>query len=120
MFENEYIKKLGLENEVSGFSTAMVFAGIFCIATGVLGVLTGKLMKPFFACPFIFASFALGLVLTFVGIVALAVITNQEDLREKFCEFKVPDLGDKTVGESIPLQYNQLVDKWMCSPSNHD
>jgi hypothetical protein len=108
---------LGVKNEASGFSTAMVLAGIFCIGTGVLGVLTGKFMKPFFACPFIFSSFALGLVLTLVGFLAIVVITNQVELKNEFCEFEVEFLGNKPVGEIIPEQYNALVNKWMCSPA---
>lgn len=120
VFDNEYVKRLGIENEVSGFSTAMVFAGVFCIATGVLGVLTGKLMKPFFACPFIFSSFAIGFVLTFVGAAAIVVISNQKMLKENICETKVKELGDKSVGDIIPEQYGSLVDKWMCSPAGED
>jgi len=59
----------------------------------------------------------MGLILAIVGLVALLALSNIENSVGLICDTKTEELGNISIGEVLPGQYTQLVDKWMCSPA---
>lgn len=118
LLESEWMKNLKIDgaDATSGFSTAIIACGVFVILTGVLGILTGKCMKPCFTLPFMILSGIIGLILVVVGAISLIVLSDKVELKKTFCDTKSEYLGGKSIGEIFPDQYNALVDSWMCTP----
>lgn len=100
--------ELGIPNDKE-VGALIIAGGVFCIIVGVLGGLTVKFKKFYFAVPFVGLAFIIGLLLLIGAALALGP-------KDKTVELGCEKLLELTKGSSNPADvYSDLVDRNMCS-----
>jgi len=87
----------------SRFTDWIAYSSYACVGAGFLGLITAKCKSPFIGVPYFLAAVGAGLLCLYSAKMA---IDFNEDIRDTVCTFK---------GDEINNQYNELVNKWMCT-----
>jgi hypothetical protein len=109
--ENEYV-----DFEVGNIAQMIALAaGILCMLTGVLGILTSKCRNSgyncFFSFPYMIMAFITGILMLVVAGIASGQAGDQ--MKSEICQ---APFEDGTVETKIRTEYTKLVDKLMCAP----